>query len=228
MTDRYLIDVNAPAEAKELLRKFGEVFETVPLKTLTDATATHPDMQFVMIQSGKALAASELEEYYSSLFPDLDITAVGGVCSPYPNDCSLNFVELSDMRIITAEQRRRLPSLPNKREITVKQGYTKCSVCVLNDRAIITGDRAIAAKAAQNGLRAYFLPDGEITLDGYKNGFWGGCSGLLGDGKLFFTGDIEKLSCYAELSDILKKENVTPVYPEGLLLSDHGSVLRIF
>ena len=36
--------------------------------------------------------------------------------------------------------------------INVKQGYAKCSICVVSDNAIITADKGIAKAAIQNRI----------------------------------------------------------------------------
>ena len=57
---------------------------------------------------------------------------IENIASPYPNDCLLNFADIGDYiicnkSILTEEI---VKSLPKKTIIDVKQGYSKCSVCI--------------------------------------------------------------------------------------------------
>ena len=68
--------------------------------------------------------------------------------------------------------------------INVNQGYSGCSVCVINDSAIITDDESIFT-AAQNFLNDVLLiQKGSIRLNGYNYGFIGGCCGKISKNKL--------------------------------------------
>ena len=71
------------------------------------------------------------------------------------------------------------------------------------------------------------MPDGEIELNGYKNGFWGGATGLLDEKHMFFNGNVELLSCYSALKEILAKEKIEPLYHKHTPLTDNGSILSI-
>lgn len=74
--------------------------------------------------------------------------------------------------------------------VPVKQGYAKCSVCVVDETSIITSDPSIAQAGARIGLSVCSVRKGAVRLDGYEYGFIGGCSGKLGPDTLVFTGDL--------------------------------------
>lgn len=223
-----VIDPNAYVETKILLSEYGfNVVEALKIPQITDSTSTHPDMQFLYLGSNFALTVDQSYAYYKSAFPELNIKSIGAVHSPYPNDSLLNVTIVGNYCFATEKQWDIINRFTDFSPIIIKQGYSKCNICILNENAIITSDKGIASKSQKHGIKTYFLPSDEIALTGYKNGFWGGCCGLLDNNKLLFNGNITTLSCYNDLIDILKKEKIEPVYHRAGELRDIGSILTV-
>lgn len=222
-----VIDKNADIASKKLLKDLNiNLIETVEIKSINDSTSTHPDMQFILTDSDTALVCDSALDYYKSRLPHFNLMPINNIKSPYPNDCKLNFTVIGCLCFATPHQKEFVPS---KYEIIyINQGYSKCNICILNENSIITSDHGIERASQNFGIKAYYLPDNEILLDGYKNGFWGGCSGLIDKTKLFFNGDIEKLTCYSKLKEILEKEKIEPIYTRNIPLCDIGSIIPVF
>ena len=111
--------------------------------------------------------------------------------------------------------------------IYVKQGYSKCSVLVIDKDSIITGDIGIYDAAIQNGLNALKCKNDEIFLKGYNNGFIGGVGGKLNYDILAVSGDIKKISDYENIKSFCRNSGV---YIEPLtknILSDIGGIIPI-
>ncbi len=111
----------------------------------------------------------------------------------YPKDCLLNCLILGK-KVFCFEKGidARLCSYfieNNYNIINVKQGYTKCSVLKLNDRAIITADLGIANAAMQHDVEVLLIKEGYIDLNGYNFGFIGGSSFVV-DKNVFFFGNL--------------------------------------
>lgn len=223
-----IIDASAYADTKEILNNYGfNVVETLKIPQINDSTATHPDMQFLYFGSNFALTVDQCYDYYKNSFPDLNFKSIGSVYSPYPYDSLLNVTIVGDYCFATKKQWETINRFIDLKPIIIKQGYSKCNICILNNKAIITSDKGIASEAPKNHLKAYFLPSDEIALSGYKNGFWGGCCGLIDNNKLLFNGDITALNCYNDLIDILEKEKIEPIYHRAGELRDIGSILTV-
>ncbi|MBP3480071.1 MAG: hypothetical protein J6K66_00505 [Clostridia bacterium] len=223
-----LADRNISNETLHILKKLGiQVLLTIKLPEITDSTATHPDMQFAPIGYKKALVCGSVYTNYRAILPDYRLIPVYGIQSPYPNDSLLNITVIRTQCFATKYQQDKL-RLDGFDYITVKQGYTKCNICILNENALITSDRSISSAAAQRGIRTYLLPDKEIELAGYNHGFWGGTCGLIDKDKLFFNGDITRLGCYVNLMKILEKEKVEPIYHTASGLCDIGSIIPLY
>ena len=112
--------------------------------------------------------------------------------------------------------------------VNVKQGYTKCSVSVVDENSIITSDKGIALAAGKKGLDVLLLEAGQnITLPGFEYGFIGGSTGLLGKRVWAVCGDAGKLASYPLIHDFLNKKNIVIVSLSEMPVADVGSILPL-
>ncbi len=111
--------------------------------------------------------------------------------------------------------------------LDVKQGYAKCSTCVVADNAIITEDESIAWRAEENGIDVLKIEKGYVKLDGYDYGFIGGCSGLIENNLLAFNGNINLHPEYEKIHEFCKRHGVQIIGLCGREPMDIGSIIRI-
>ena len=111
--------------------------------------------------------------------------------------------------------------------INVNQGYSRCSICVVNENAIITDDISIFT-AAQNFLDdVQFISKNSIRLDGYNYGFIGGCCGKIDKDKIAFNGSIESHDDYKLILDFLNRNKVECIELHNDRLTDIGGILPL-
>ena len=110
--------------------------------------------------------------------------------------------------------------------INVPQGYTKCSVCVVSDNAIITADKVISSACSAHGIDVLTVAEGYISLPPYDYGFIGGASGLCGD-KVYFCGSLDTHPDAEIIKDFCKKHKKTAVSMSDGELQDVGSLFFI-
>lgn len=96
----------------------------------------------------------------------------------YPYDCLLNCVRINDKLIcnkkIISKSVLNAAYQDDLTIINVNQGYTKCSVCVVDYNCIITDDESVY-KSTQNYFNDVLLiSKGSIRLEGANYGFIGG------------------------------------------------------
>lgn len=108
-----------------------------------------------------------------------------------------------------------------------RQGYAKCSVCVVTEGAIITADRGVEAVAREAGLDVLLIDPGYIALDGFKHGFVGGSSFKISRGKLAFTGTLDAHPSKKDILHFLKAHEVEAVYLTKRPIFDIGSGIPI-
>lgn len=110
--------------------------------------------------------------------------------------------------------------------INVPQGYTKCSVCVVSDNAIITADKAIAKACHTAGVDVLTVREGYVCLPPYDFGFIGGTSGACGN-NVYFCGSLDTHPDADDIRTFCAKHGKTAVSLSMGKLFDVGSLFFI-
>ena len=121
-----------------------------------------------------------------------------------------------------------LTNVEMKSLIPVRQGYSRCAVCIVDGGSVITSDRGIAQVARAEGLQVLLICEGHVRLDGYANGFIGGAAFKLASDKLAFTGSLEAHPDRDAILRFLSERGVEPVYLSHEPIFDIGSAIPLF
>ena len=150
------------------------------------------------------------------------------ISGEYPGDCRLNLA-LAGKRIFgrldIADE--SIEKLKDMKRIDVRQGYAKCSVCIVNENALITDDISIFKAARREGMRALLCEKGDVALAGHSYGFIGGAAALIEKNHLLFFGDITRHRSYEKIHDFLKNESCRFSYLKDFPLTDIGGIVPI-
>ena len=111
--------------------------------------------------------------------------------------------------------------------IQVNQGYTKCSICPIDENSFITGDVSIARAGENSGMEVLLISNEGISLPGYKNGFFGGCCGMSDENELLINGDSDLLSDSAKIKDFLLSKGITIKNLRNGEVIDIGSIIPL-
>jgi len=200
-----LVDGRIPAETEKRLGALGiKTIKTKPHPGLYDAVSCHPDMMFHHVYGNLAVYAPGTDDTTLSLLEEAGFRLVRGesILSPeYPADVAFNVARVGqyyfhNLKYTDPELKRQLHRAGIE-PVHVAQGYTKCSVCVLDDNLIITADPGIAESAGKKNIGVLKIEsDQGIVLPGLNCGFIGGCTGLVDRKKLAVYGDIARLKQY--------------------------------
>ena len=151
------------------------------------------------------------------------------ISGEYPDDIKLNVALLEDFAIgsfrYTDETLSEL--IKDKTKINVKQGYSKCSVLVVNDHAIITDDESIFKAVSVIDIDCLLISKGDIILDGYDYGFIGGALGKISADTVVFFGNIEKHKDSDAIKLFLKKHSCRYVCTDDDVLRDIGGIVSL-
>ena len=188
-----VIDKKIPEKAKIKLTGYGNLLELKTNGITYDAISGHPDI-FFSVLNNDIIAAPNLPQKFRAELKKHQISFHEGeqvVGQKYPESSIYNIVSTSQFLI----HNLKYTDLAVKDlamgldQIHVKQAYTRCNLIALKNQRFITSDRGIEKALKKRSLEVfYFSPDG-IILPGFKNGFIGGCAGVLGD-QLFFIGNL--------------------------------------
>ena len=205
----------------------------VPELPLIDSkTAYHADLSLCVLGENVVCAPSLHEKLSNIKDPDF----IGGInlikgdkepCEPYPNDILYNAAVVGKYIFCKRDKTdKKLLEIAEKNGyiiVNVNQGYARCSTLPVTDSALITSDSGIYSAALNHGFDALFVSNEGVSLDGYPNGFIGGCGGLF-ENKLIFSGDISKHRDYEKIKDFCGKHSVEVLFTAEPLY-DFGSVL---
>ena len=144
-------------------------------------------------------------------FADIEQSAL------YPNDAQMNVCILGNKVIYNPQTGsdaivKYLTIGNGAIHVSSRQGYSRCSVCVVNDNAIITADEGICRSAKAHGIDVLKIRPGYIDLPGFDHGFIGGASFKISDTKLAFTGRLDSHPDAEQMIGFASLHNVDIVY----------------
>lgn len=230
-SDRVLVDYRTDKVSIAELEKLGmKVYKSTSAKSLYDEVMGHPDMQ-VHFVNNKAICAPEVYDYYKSLnLADIElICGTSKLKSTYPDDVAYNVCNIGEYVILrplsVATEIFSEYHYLKKKILKSKQGYAKCSICVVNDNSAITADNGIYKLLKENNLNVLKIEEGHIELNNMK-GFIGGVSGLINDNTLCFNGDLRTHPDCENINSFCKNVGVDTVSLNKGNLVDIGSILR--
>ena len=113
----------------------------------------------------------------------------------------------------------------NKEIINVKQGYSKCNICIVDNNAIITSDNGIAKTVAQKGIDVLKISPGYIELRKLDYGFIGGATGIIDNNMLAVNGDINSHPDSEQIKVFCHKYNVDIIPLKDGKLVDIGTII---
>lgn len=210
-----------------------KIIATAPNPFLDDSVAVHGDILCFHLGNNEFLIDQNQIEIINKLTNlNCTVKTVNGISSPYPKDCPLNCADIGDF-LICNEKITHKTIIDNavkhgKTVINVKQGYAKCSVCIADRNTIITDDASIyKAVSPYPEIKALFVEKGSVMLKNCNYGFIGGCTGLIGNKKLFFNGDLSTHSDYTRIVSFLKENQIRYFDIKNKPLTDIGSILPI-
>ncbi len=225
-----LIDPRLPFKALSGLKKLDIEPVAVPITGLVDEPVSgHPDIQ-LFLHNGIAFVHPDID---ASFVKKLDAFCevrhgAARLSRRHPGDIAYNIAVAGDtafhrLRATDSEVSSYL-SKKNIRLIDVKQGYTKCSTLIADDRSIITADRSIHNAAIDDGLDSLLITPGHINLPGYKYGFIGGISGRI-ENTVLLTGNIDHHPDREEIYNFIESKGLSIKLLSDEEAIDTGSIL---
>jgi len=144
----------------------------------------------------------------------------------YPNDVVLNTCIIGD-KILGSAAVKDVWLCDSREFVSVKQGYAKCSVCVVDEHSLITDDSSIADVCRKIEIDALLVRKGSVKLNGFDYGFIGGCCGKISRETLAFFGDISTHTDYQKIKSFLAYRGVDALSLNSEYLTDVGSIIPI-
>lgn len=208
-------------------------FSSYESKNVLKGINTHPDMSVCPLYDGDIIVSQESFEYYKQL-STFGINVIKGendIKKEYPLDIAFNAVLISGILFHNLKYTDRgiLNYCEKKgiRTVNVKQGYTKCSTLIVDEKSVVTCDKKLYQIYKENGLDALLVDNKDIKINGFSHGFIGGCGGLISKKTIGFFGDITKYSDFNKLNNFIKEREVDYKILTPGHLFDYGSIIPL-
>lgn len=214
--NRLYISKDANLRLKEYLSEKGYILETIASEGIVDkGISNHPD---IFLCKMGVLDGSPL------FFAGKD-----DLSKDYPADCAFNAACTGKFFIhkLSATNEKLLLAAKEMGMtlIDVQQGYTKCSVVIVDETSIITYDEGIIKACSKYPeLSVLRVAPGFVRLDGYDTGFIGGASGRVGK-EIIFHGDLFGHPDFSAIVDFIESRGLTCRWFPQFNLTDIGSIL---
>lgn len=193
---------------------------------------SHPDMSFLHIFKKECFINSNVNNIDKILTNiGYNVNKAKNVYgSKYPNDVGLNCAVVGNCLIgreASIDVAVKEFCYNNGFEIiNVNQGYSKCSICIVDEHSIITEDDSIY-NTLKNKFDVLKIQSGYVGLNGYNYGFFGGCTGLIDKNVLAINGDINLHKDKNSILDFLKERRIQILKLKGGYLEDIGSIIPL-
>lgn len=230
----YLPDKKATVFIADTYIPDATVIPPASIDILPVSMRRHADLGIVIISSKKAVCPPESYAYYKNVLTPYNIEVIEGsshIGSNYPGDSAYNVGIVGKKCFLNKKVCDKLLLdilISEGYEIAeVKQGYTKCSICPIDENSFITGDSAIAKKGVSMGMNILLISDEGILLPGYKNGFFGGCTGMGSHNELLINGNIDTLRDAKNIKSFLAEKNINIKNLTEREVLDIGSIIPL-
>lgn len=217
-----------PSSAIEKLNYYGDLILLEKNHVVYDAISNHPDIFFCQIDDFLIIAPNTSNEIKETL-AEKGLKFIEGkkpLGRKYPETAIYNAVVTKNYLIGNSNfiDETIISHKGNRRIININQAYTRCNLLPLPGDRFITSDKGIQKQLLKNNLEVLYVNPEMIVLEGFTNGFIGGCCGVLNN-KIFIAGSLNKFPEGDKIMDFLEGSDIIELYDGPLL--DVGSIFIV-
>ena len=193
----------------------------------------HGDLSFCYLGEGIAVCAKGSGEYYQNALEGLIIKeGRTQIDMHYPYDAAYNIAIVGKKVFCKTDTTDK--TLLDECEkmgykiIHINQGYSKCSVCPVDEFCAISGDKSFYKAAQKEGIEVLLIRNTSILLPGYNEGFFGGSAFMESENTLCVNGDISLHPDKEKIESFLKEKNIKINQLKNTPIRDFGSLIPIW
>lgn len=218
----------------ELKKRNIEILKSIECKNTYNSIKYHPDICVFNLGNGRIIVEPSVYEEYKLILEPYKFEVIKGeseVKERYPYNVQYNVAIVGEYAIhnfkYTDPKILEYIEENNLIKVNIRQGYSKCSICIVDNKSIITSDEGIYNSLIGTDIDCLLIQSGHIKLEDMDYGFIGGCSGLLSQNEIAFCGDITNHPDYNAIKSFLKKRNKEMIILSKEPLSDLGSIIPL-
>ncbi|MGM0396250.1 MAG: DUF6873 family GME fold protein [Bacillota bacterium] len=231
-----IVNEDAPAEVFLSLERMGiRIVPAIKGKSLQPPVSRHPDMVITPLNLDTILAAPSVWDYYNRELGRFGIKVIKGNTEPkanYPYDIPYNAAILEDVLIHRLDKTDGFildyAKKNNYALLNTKQGYTKCSLALLNGRSGITSDKGIAHVLNLKGYDILHIAPGYIELPGMDCGFIGGATGNISPSEMVITGNLYNHPDRERIESFINSKGIRLIYLSEKPVIDLGTIIGLY
>lgn len=218
---------NTPQNIKNELEKLNiRIIPSAEINFKVSGITMHPDMQIVHMGGDKFVTHKSAFEHYKKYLPC--ICGASENIGTYPQDIAYNVAIAGKLMICSKKYTdTAILNIWSNEIINIRQGYSKCSILIVDENSFITSDDGIYKTLTGHNMNVLKIRTGHIELPGQNYGFIGGAAGKVAKNLIVFAGDIKKHPDFENIRTFCKNSG-TDIYSLGKnTLLDIGSVLPV-
>lgn len=234
MKKRVIIDNRIRKIEKEKLIELG--YELIEINTSTKVypeISSHVDIFACKVRDKIIIEPTQ----YQNIMPYVKniIKGQDEIQEKYPADikynvCTIGKKAIHNFQYTDAKLKQELIN-NNYELINTTQGYTNCSIAVIDDNSAIVSDKGlykilkfhgIDTLLVENNLDIKLLNGGNYSS---KKGFIGGCITRLGDSIIVF-GDLNKIDIDGRIRDFITSKNLKIIEFKEFDIIDYGGLIE--
>lgn len=228
-----IIDGRASHKVKKGLKLLGvNAIYTCKCDELYESISYHPDIVIHPIDYNKVIVAPNVYDYYNEILPFYGVKVIKGekkLGRNYPDNIAYNVARISRYAIhntnFTDEKLKFYLEKEGVEFIHVKQGYSKCSLAIISEKACITSDPSIYKELIKHSVDVLMIEAGFIELPGLNYGFIGGATGILSKKELLVSGTLIEHPSLNRINEFLRKHKIKIHYLSNNKIIDIGSII---
>ncbi len=229
-----MIDERMRSIEKEKLKELGyELIEIKESEEVYTEISSHVDI--FACKTGEKVVVDPTQYIYMPELPNIE-QGIDNVEAEYPFDIKYNVCTIGKYAIHNfkyTDKRVQQELIKSGYElIQTTQGYTNCSIAVIDDNSAIVTDKGLCKILESLNINVLFL-DYEPNIKllnkyGYssKNGFIGGAISRIGDNVMVF-GDLNKIDNNNVIRNFITDRNLKIIDFENLEVIDYGGTVEV-
>ena len=224
----------------EFLNKLDRNILALPsINNVYEEISSHVDIYISKIKDTLIIEKAMYDNIKEKVL-DNDICIVIGnetVKNPYPNDILYNVCVIGNNAIHNFKYTdKKLLEIIDKKglnKININQGYSNCSIAVIDDNSAIVSDKKIANMLQEYGIDTLYIDEKlDIKLLD-KKGNYSKMSGFIGgaiermENNVIVFGDLNKIDKENKIRNFITSRNLNVIDFKGFDVIDYGGIIKI-
>lgn len=233
--DTVIISGDADVDIITSLNKLKlNLIPTIKCLEVDDSISYHPDIVIHPVDYNTLVIAPNVFDYYKDVLKGTNLKVIKGekkLGVKYPDDIAYNIGRMEGIAIHNFGYTDEVLKFHLKKQglefVNVKQGYSKCSMAIVDERSAITADKPIYQELSDKGYSILLVESGYIELKNQKYGFIGGATGNYSKEIFLLSGILDGHPDKENILEFLKSKNKTINFLSNKNIVDIGTIISL-